>query len=214
MPNPALRAGAISGLFAAALNFGGVLPLADLPAAYKPGRLPEWLGQIQGHPAETAASAWMFTAGVLLLLPFAAALRRQTPESGLVDAGSRLIAAGGLMNGAATLAPFVVSHQLLPLASPATEGASLALLGLTLCMDALFNGLLGLGLILVGAAWLGAGRKVLGGLGVIAGLATVPVVLQCVSATFAGWLAVAGPLWLAWITAASVSLWRAPTAPR
>jgi hypothetical protein len=49
---------------------------------------------------------------------------------------------------------------------------------------------------------------VLGALGVVAGLGTVAVSLQVVSDAAAGWLALAGPLWLAWVLAASVLLWR------
>ena len=216
----ALRVGAVFGALAALFNFLGVLPLAELPAAYKPGRLPEWLGQIQDHPTETAQSALLFTLGVLCLVPFAAALRRAWPESGLIDAGSRLIATGGLMNGAATLAPFVVSHQLQPLMDPRTPPAALALLGLTLSMDALFNGLLGIGIGLIGVAWLLQGRRALGGYSLIAGLATAPVALQAVSEPFARWLAVALPLWLGWLVLASVVLARGvaasapPTASR
>lgn len=208
-PSPgALRTGAVFGALAALLNLGGVLPLAELPAAYKPGRLQEWLGQIQDHPTETAVSALLFTLGVLALVPFAAALRRAWPESGLIDAGSRLIATGGLMNGAATLAPFVVSHQLQPLMDPRTPPVSLALLGLTLSMDALFNGLLGAGVALIGAAWLRQGRRALGAFSLVTGLATAPVALQAVSEPFARWLAVAGPLWLSWLVVASVALLR------
>jgi hypothetical protein len=51
-------------------------------------------------------------------------------------------------------------------------------------------------------------RPVLGLLGVGAGLTTVVVSLQVVSDAAARWLALAGPLWLAWVLAASVLLWR------
>ena len=167
-----------------------------------------------------SASPAALRVGAVFGAPFAAALRRAWPESGLIDAGSRLIATGGLMNGAATLAPFVVSHQLQPLMDPRTPPAALALLGLTLSMDALFNGLLGIGIGLIGVAWLLQGRRALGGYSLIAGLATAPVALQAVSEPFARWLAVAGPLWLGWLVLASVVLARGvaasapPTASR
>ena len=57
-----------------------------------------------------------------------------------------------------------------------------------------------------------ASTAVEGGGGVVAGAATLPVVMQSVSAEAAGWLGVAGPLWLGWLTAASVGLLRRATA--
>jgi hypothetical protein len=81
------------------------------------------------------------------------------------------------------------------------------LLGLTLSLDALFNLLFGGGLVLAAAAVARAEeRPWLGWLGLAAGLATLPVALQFMSAPAAAWLAVAGPLWLAYVLATSV-LW-------
>ena len=111
------RAGGVAGLVAVALNIAGILPLLDAPSAYKPGRFLEWYSFIQHNPSNTAVSAWAFTLGVLVLPIYAAGLRAAWPDRGEVTAGSWLIAAGGLMNGAATLAPFVVAYHLLPACS-------------------------------------------------------------------------------------------------
>lgn len=203
-----LRLGAISGLLAVLLNAGGIAPLTEIPAAYRPGRLLEWYGAIQAHRAETALSAILFTFGVLAFLPFARGLREGTPQSGLVDSGSRLIAAGGLMNAAATLTPLVVAWHLLPTCPEpvACAPAAAALLGFTLSMDALMNALLGLGMVLVGVGQLRHGPRALGIGGVGAGLLTLPVAGQIVYEASADWLAVAAPCWLAWLAASSLRL--------
>jgi hypothetical protein len=89
-----------------------------------------------------------------------------------------------------------------------------ALLGLTLSLDALFNLLFGGGLLVVGlSAWRRVEGRALAALGVAAGLATLPVSLQVVSDGAARLLALAGPLWLAWVVAASVRCWRLGPAP-
>ena len=67
-------------------------------------------------------------------------------------------------------------------------------------------------MILAGAAmWRDPGfGRITGGWGVVAGLATVPVVFQPVSYDAALWLVVAGPLWVLWLLLVSARLWRLP----
>jgi hypothetical protein len=126
-------------------------------------------------------------------------------------AGAGVIATGAVLNAAGTLAPVIVVSLLEPACGPsaACEAASMSVLAVSLALDALFNLLLGVGLVLLGAATLrGRGPRWLAMSFVVAGLASVPVSLQIVSPLGADLLLVAGPLWLLVITAASVRLWR------
>ena len=101
------------------------------------------------------------------------------------------------------MAPFVVIEHLATQTptDPAFQAVAFALLGWTLTMDAVFNALLGVGMILTGLAmWRDPGfGRIAGGWGVIAGVATLPVVFQPVSYAAAQWLVVAGPLWVLWL---------------
>jgi hypothetical protein len=85
-----------------------------------------------------------------------------------------------------------------------------ALLGFTLALDALFNLLLGLGLLGLASPLLARERSPRwpGVLALAAGLASIPVSLQVVAPFGATLLAVAGPLWLATMLVTSVLLWR------
>jgi hypothetical protein len=121
------------------------------------------------------------------------------------------IAVGAALNAAGTLAPAVLALHVAPAcASADCLPAGLALLGTSLSLDALFNLLLGGGLIVFGfTLWTNArAPRWLALLVGVAGLAAVPVSLQIVSDAAANWLRVAGPLWLVAIATTSVRLWR------
>ena len=210
------RGAAVLGIIAFLGNLLGVVVLGDIPQAYKPGKLEIWLSDSLAHPDDAIASALCFTFGVLVMVPFGMALTRLVsgPLSGLAVLGGAFIATGALMNGSATMAPFVVIEHLVTQTptDPAFQAVAFALLGWTLTMDAVFNALLGVGMILAGLAmWRDPGfGRVAGGWGVIAGVATLPVVFQPVSYAAAQWLVVAGPLWVLWLLWVSVRLWRLP----
>ena len=210
------RGAAVLGLIAFLGNLLGVVVLGDIPQAYKPGKLETWVADSLAHPDAAIASAVYFTFGVLVMVPFGIALTRlvRGPLSGLAVLGGAFIATGALMNGSATMAPFVVIEHLGGVAAndPAFQAVAFALLGWTLTMDAVFNALLGVGMILAGIAmWRDSGfGRVAGGWGVIAGLATLPVVLQPVSYAAAQWLVIAGPLWVLWLLWVSIRLWGLP----
>jgi hypothetical protein len=117
-------------------------------------------------------------------------------------AGSALLAAGALLDAAGVLAP-VVARQV-------AEPVAWALLALAVALDAAFNLLLGLGLVVVGLA---LGRESgwpiwLRGLAVVGGLVSLPVAGQIESDTWARLLAVSGPLWLLWLAGAGLRLGR------
>lgn len=202
---PATR---LLGLAAVAGNVLGVAFIYEVPSPYRPGDLPAWLAGSQAQPLLTVASAWSFVVGLvalaafMVLLALAAAPRARAP--GWLWAGAALTAFGALLNAAGCFGPAVAVRFLPP--GEAGLAAGVALLALTLHLDAHFNLVLGLGLLAVnlaagpGPGWPGWLRA----LGVVAGLASLPVALQFWSDPFAKLLAVSGPLWLAWFTAVAL----------
>jgi hypothetical protein len=203
------RYGAAWGLIGIAGNVLGVVFLGGVPGAYRPGSLDAWAAASWAHPAATVASAAAFSVGLVALAGWAASLGRWIRRP-LARAGAAAMAAGALVNAAGTIAPAVL---VLHVGTACEAGACLpvarALLGLTLSLDALFNLLFGAGLAAAAASlWTAERRPVLGGLGVAAGLATLPVCLQVFSDAAARWLTFAAPLWLAFVAASSVVMWR------
>ena len=186
----------------------GVAFLWNVPVAYRPTDIARWAALSAAHPGATLARAVSFILGLLALAGWAAGLGRQvgTPWARL---GASAIAVGAFANALGCVTPLVlVSHVL-----PGCEGAACApvaraLLGVTLSLDALFNLLLGLGLVCLGSAlWAGRVRG-LALLGLLAGLASIPVAGQPFSEAAAKLLGVAGPLWLVFVLWSSVRLWR------
>ncbi len=189
-------------------NVAGVAFLWNVPVAYRPTDIDRWAALSLAHPQATVASAVSFILGLVALAGWAAALGRQvdTPWARL---GSSSIAVGALFNAVGCVTPLVlVSHVLPGCEGPACAPAARALLGVTLSLDALFNLLLGIGLLALGAALWGKGVRALALLGLVAGVASVPVAGQPFSEAAAKLLGVAGPLWLAFVLWSSVRLWR------
>jgi hypothetical protein len=209
------RLGAVAGLAGAAGNLLGVLWLLDVPGAYKPGGLDAWAASAIAQPRATVASAIAFILGLLALAWWARALGRRAGGP-LGRAGGAAMALGAVLNAAGCVTPLVLALHVAPACGPGGCGpVARALLGLTLSLDALFNLLFGAGLAAAAVALARRERRpVLGAFGVAAGLVTVVVSLQFASDTAARWLAVAGPLWLAWVLVGSVLLWRGMPAPR
>ena len=203
------RIGALLGLVGIAGNALGVVFLADVPGVYRPEQLEAWARGSVAHPAATVASAASFVVGLLALAGWAASLGRWVGTP-LARAGAAAIGAGSLLNAAGCVTPAVLVLHVAPACG--AEGClavARALLGTTLALDALFNLLLGAGLAAIGASLLATGsRRSLAALGLAAGLGSLPVALQIVSEDAARWLAVAAPLWLAFIAATSTVLWR------
>jgi hypothetical protein len=187
-------------------NVAGVAFLADVPVAYRPHAIDEWARLSAAHPGATVASAVSFVLGLLALAGWARALARSVPGPGAA-AGAGLVSLGAVLNAAGCVAPLVLVRHVLPgCAGDGCAPAARALLGTTLSLDALFNLLLGLGLLALGPALWRSGARALGALGVVAGLASLPVALQPFSETAARLLAVAGPLWLLFVAWSSVRL--------
>jgi hypothetical protein len=182
--------------------------LREIPVAYRPTDIDRWAALSIAHPQATVASAVSFILGLVALAGWAGGLGRQvgTPVARL---GASSIAVGALFNAAGCVTPLVLVSHLLPgCEGVACAPAARALLGVTLSLDALFNLLLGIGLLALGSALWRSGARALAMLGLLAGLASVPVAGQPFSETAAKLLGVAGPLWLVFVLWSSVRLWR------
>jgi hypothetical protein len=201
----------VAGLVGVALNIVAVAALRHVSHAYRPGDVAAWLSELQADPLSTQLSACAFTVGLVALAAFAAGLaltvanRRNLAvkdRRNLAVAGAVFFGGGALLDATGTMAPIAALHL--------EQAAGVALLWLTLVLDSAFNGLLAVGLLCFsGALRADDGWPVsLRWLGVVAGLASLPVALQFSSDVFANLLAVAGPLWLMWVTWTSVLLLR------
>lgn len=208
------RIGAALGLAGVAGNVVAVWLLGDVDGAYRLGGLGAWAAATLAHPAASVASAVAFTVGLAALAGWAFALGRRLRHP-LARLGAAAMAAGALVNAAGTVTPAVLVLHVAPAcAGEACLPAAQALLGLTLTLDALFNLLFGLGLVAVAAVLAVRERRTaLGALGVVAGLATIPVSLQFAVDAASRLLLVAGPLWLAFVVWTSVLLWRGRARP-
>lgn len=209
------RIGAVLGVAGLAGNVLGVVFLAEVPGAYRPAQLEAWAAGSLARPGDTVASAAAFAIGLVALAGWGLAVGRWARRP-LARLGGGLVAAGALLNAAGCVTPAVLALHVAPAcAAGGCDAVARGLLGVTLAVDALFNLLFGAGLVALGASLLGARRRpLLGGWALAAGLATLPVALQVLSEDAARWLAVAGPLWLGFVAATSVILWRgAPASP-
>ena len=204
------RIGAVAGVLGVVGNIVGVATLRDIPSAYRPDEVATWTRQVLLAPWAASSSGVAFTVGLVALAGWAVVMGVRLGTSA-AWVGAFLVAVGALFNAVGTLAPLVVFHLLAP-ACGQTDGclaASMAVLGSALALDALFNLLLGVGLLFLGRAMFAAAwPSWLGWLTMVAGVASIPVSLQVMSPTGADLLLLAGPLWLTAISICSVRLWR------
>ena len=201
------RLGAALGVVGVVGNVVGVAALHGVEGAYRPGGLGAWAESSLAHPGASVASAVAFTVGLLALAGWAAALGRRLGGP-LAPLAAGAMAVGAVLNAAGTLTPAVLVLHVAPACGDgACVAVARALLGVTLSLDALFNLAFGAGLALAGWSLWRAGRRPVGGLGLAAGLATLPVAGQIAWESAARLLAVAGPLWLGFVLATSVLLW-------
>ncbi len=186
----------------------GVAFLWEIPVAYRPNDIDRWAALSAAHPGATVASAVSFVLGLVALAGWARGLGRQLHVP-LARAGAAAVVAGALANALGCVTPLVlVTHVLPGCAGEACAPVARALLGVTLSLDALFNLLLGVGLLALGPALWRDGARALGALGVGAGLASLPVAGQPFSEAAARLLGLAGPLWLVFVLGTSARLWR------
>jgi hypothetical protein len=201
----------VAGLVGVALNVVAVAALRRVPHAYRPGDVAAWLAELRADPFSAQLSACAFTVGLVALAAFAAGLALNvahrhnlavTDRRSLAVTGAAFFGGGALLDAAGTMMPIAALHL--------DQATGVALLWLTLLLDSAFNGLLAIGLLCLANAlrpddgW----PRALRWLGIVAGLASLPVALQFSSDFFANLLVVAGPLWLVWVTWTSVLLLR------
>ena len=214
------RGAALLVLGSVAANGLGALALPQASLAYKPDQIEAWLGVNLAHPSGAEWGAILFTAGVLMMVPVAFALDKLIggPRRGLARIGAMSMAVAALTNGMATMLPFVVSTQLAPIADLATPPASIiamALLGAALSADAAAIGFLGIGIVLVGAAMMSDTNfgRALGVLGIVAGLAVMPMTLEASYDWAAQWVLWGSVPLLAWLLGLAWRLWQLPGQP-
>jgi len=196
---PRRRWAGLAGLVAFSGNVLGVVALADVPSAYRLGRLDAWVREAQSSPVASTLSALSFAAG---LLGLAAWVREFGAEQGGTRArsGADLAAATALVNAAASLVPAAVALRH-GCASTDCHALGRTLLRLSLSVDALFNLGLGVGLVLIAVP---PRRERMRLLALAAGLASIPVAGQALWDPAARLLVIAGPLWLALVLTTSV----------
>jgi hypothetical protein len=205
----ARRIGAAAGVIAIAGNVAGVLFLRDVPDAYRPASIQAWVDQVMAHSEAVQLSAVAFTIGLIALARWAHVMGVAL-DAPSARAAAAAITVGAIMNATGTLAPLVLAAHVVPTcASPADcHPAGAALVGLSLSLDALFNLLLGVGLVAMAPVIWQRGAHWSALLAAVAGAASVPVSLQVRHDWAADWLIVAGPLWLGVVAMTSVQLWR------
>lgn len=189
------RAIGLAGLIGVALNVIAVVALQPFTSPYSPADIPGWLTSCAQYPIRTAVSSFAFTFGLVALAAFAAGFAAKLRTAPAIVAGV-FIGLGALLDAAGTPAPLVALNT-----DPAIGQAFLRF---TLLLDATFNGCLAVGLI---AAFIAQPGK-LRWLALASGILSIPVSLQWASADAARLLAIAGPAWLAWITATSIGMLR------
>lgn len=189
------RAIGLAGLVGVALNVIAVVALQPFTSPYSPADIPGWLASCAQYPIRTAVSSFAFVFGLVALAAFiigyAAKLRTAPAVIGAV-----FIAGGALLDAAGCPAPLVALNTSAPIGE--------AFLRFTLLLDAAFNGALGVGLVCLFFAQPGRLRW----LALASGLLSLPVSFQWASADAARFLAIAGPVWLAWFAATSFGLLR------
>lgn len=198
-----------AGLAAVGFMALGVACLRNIEGAYRPGMLDRWYYAATQHEVATTWSAWCFTLGVLLLVPWAAGLARALgPYSW---PGAALASVAAMLSAVGTLLPFVVVQMV-----PHGESAiGETLLGVALTFDSLFNLVFGASMVLLCFAmardpqlpmWLPA-------YGLVASVLTMAVVSQAWSPVGADLVLLAGPMWLGWVAVTSWKLQRLSSVP-
>lgn len=214
------RGAALLVLGSAIANGLGALALPQASLAYKPGQLDAWLSVNLAHPNGAEWGAIFFTAGVLMMVPVAFALDKLLGgrRRGLARIGAMSMVVAALTNGMATMLPFVVSTQLAPLvdvANPPAVIIATAMLGAALTADAAAIGFLGVGILLVGVAMMSDANygRALGVLGIIAGLAVMPMILEASYDWAAHWVLWGSLPLLVWLLGLAWRLWHLPGNP-
>jgi hypothetical protein len=191
------------GLVAVVANITAVVLLSQkITSAYRIEELCAWNEQVIAAPGFSDGASILFIIGVLALIPYAWGHQKLLPSSKSADLGFLSVTLGAILNALGCTFPLYVTRHL-----GASHIEAKLWLERALVLDAAFNLFFGVGLLLFAKAGIQSGRwRRLHILCLVAGFFTVPVSLQFMTDTAARLLAVAGPLWLASVTAFSVIL--------
>ena len=172
-------------------NLTGVFPIAGQPGVYRPHELADWTASITQNPTSHTVSALLFLFGALSGM----GLGRHAIDCGRQWAGSLLIVGCG-WNALFIPVPLVLAQLSLNGLEIAGLGTNIAL-SLAIFGDAMFNGLMGLAMVLLGISLKESAPK-LGWSGIMIGALTCCIIGQIEFTACADLLKVAGPLWLGW----------------
>lgn len=172
-------------------NLFGVFPIAGQPGVYRPHELSDWTSSIIAHPTAHMLSPLLFLIGALGGM----ALGWHCINHGKRWVGSLLLVGSG-WNALFIPVPLVLAQLASRGHNIIGVGTDIAL-SLAIFGDAMFNGLMGIGLALLGNS-LKASSPKLGWSGLLIGIVTTCVIAQFELTAAADLLKVAGFLWLGW----------------
>ena len=172
-------------------NLAGVFPIAGQPGVYRPHELVDWTTSIVQNPSSHTLSALLFLVGALGGM----ALGRHTINNGHRWTGTLLMMGAG-WNALFIPVPLILAQLTSNGAGIAGLGTNIAL-SLAIFGDAMFNGLMGLAMILLGSHLKPTSPK-LGWSGIFIGALTFFIIGQVEYTACADLLKIAGPLWLSW----------------
>ena len=172
-------------------NLTGVFPIAGQPGVYRPHELADWTTSIIQNPTSHTLSALLFLFGALSGM----SLGRHIIDKGQQWVGSLLMVGSG-WNALFIPVPLVLAQMTSNGLEIVGLGTNIAL-SLAIFGDAMFNGLMGLSMVLLGNHLKSTSPK-LGWSGMAIGALTCCIIGQIEFTACADLLKVAGPLWLGW----------------
>ena len=172
-------------------NLTGVFPIAGQPGVYRPHELSDWTTSIIQNPTSHIVSAILFLFGALGGM----GLGRHAIIRGWQWVGS-LLTIGCVWNALFIPIPLVLAQLSLNGIEIAGLGTKIAL-SLAIFGDAMFNGLMGLSMIVLGLSYKNSSPKICWS-GLTIGALTCCIIGQIEFSACADLLKVAGPLWLVW----------------
>ncbi len=172
-------------------NAAGVAPIAGQAGVYRPHELGDWMTSIVADPQSHITSSLLFLVGAIA----GVAVGRWLMHNTQVWAGT-FLALGAGWNALFIPVPLTLGQLSLRGHDIQGVGTEVAL-SLSIFADAMFNGLMGLAMVLLGFS-MRRTRTKLGYSGIAIGLLTMPIAGQFEYSACADLLKIAGPLWLGW----------------